>query len=156
MAACAAWTAICAAGRSPRTRRYRWETYVNRSLMGLFSSCSIMPSLPYTDNTRSFFLLLGDQLQAHEPALAADVEQSVRQNRRRPARLLEQELTVVVGLTVGLGGAQRHGRHLVVLLGIDLQQAQLAVLAQADEVTIDQEQRRPCQSSLAPHYLARR
>ena len=88
----------------------------------------------------------------------AHVEQPVRQDRRRPER--------VAAFFRHQAGPQpwthrlvrrddRHLRHLVELLRVDLQEAQDAVLGQADEVTVDHQQRRPRQILHAPENLPR-
>src|SRR5262249_6128064 len=74
-----------------------------------------------------------DRLKPAESVVAADVQQAVRHQRRRPGGVLQERLAILA--------SQLHRRHLLVLLRVHLYQAQHTVLVEDDEVPVDEEQR---------------
>src|SRR5262249_21805901 len=102
----------------------------------------------------SLLLRLRDQLQAHESAGAAHVQQSMRQDRRRPAGELEQRLALWIGLTGRARPLQLDTRHLLVLLWVHLPTTQYTICAETDEVIIHEQKRSARQSGLPPLDLA--
>ena len=97
--------------------------------------------------SRLLVFAIGNQLEAHQPIAAAQIQQAMREDRRAPGRVLHQ-------LALCLRIDDLHPRDLFVLFWIDAHEQQVAVFAEAEEMTVDVQQRRAAQARFAPLHLA--
>src|SRR5262245_25487840 len=157
--------------RRPGARRERWDwqcplgdclprSKVNQRLQVAefvrIRSVKTAANRPESDDFGYVRLSIRNQFQANQPVLAPQIYQAMRHDGCGPARIVQHRLPVANQLLAQLGIREVDHCDLLEVLWIGFQQPELAVLAQAEEIAVCQQQGRAGHSRLAPDDFAGR